>query len=398
MGGWDDGLVHTELFALQNAGFDVTLTGFEPAGVYLSAEDDEPEDEPVTEDDFDALPPETPRTVPGQIWRLGHHTLMCGDAGNEKSVQALLDGHFVRLTVTSPPYGVGKDYEEKGIAPCLETMTRVINAIKDKTLIIGWNVGDLYATGTQFTEPTGALSVSLMQQAGFKMLYTRIWKKPGGNFAGNNPYFTVTTKPVQNYEYLYAFAAENAYSRTAALREYLFDQAKKAEISNSLVESLGGPKFMCGHWFTDHQWSFIDEKNYLMLQKYCLDNSIDAFRRSYNDLKHEYQENTIFSHCLSADDFSSWGMWAVWEFNTVSKRLGGHAAAFPVELPARYIKMHSYPGSVVYDPFGGTGTTLIACEQLDRTCFMMEREPKYCDVIIDRWEQFTGEKAVLVNG
>ena len=91
-------------------------------------------------------------------------------------------------------------------------------------------------------------------------------------------------------------------------------------------------------------------------------------------------------------------MWAVWEFNTVSKRLGGHAAAFPVELPARYIKMHSYPGSVVYDPFGGTGTTLIACEQLDRTCFMMEREPKYCDVIIDRWEQFTGEKAVLVNG
>lgn len=51
----------------------------------------------------------------------------------------------------------------------------------------------------------------------------------------------------------------------------------------------------------------------------------------------------------------------------------------------------------VIDPFGGSGTTLIACEQLDRVCYMCELDPKYCDVIIDRWETFTGEKAVLIN-
>ena len=67
----------------------------------------------------------------------------------------------------------------------------------------------------------------------------------------------------------------------------------------------------------------------------------------------------------------------------------------PVELCAKYIKLYS-KGNVL-DLFGGSGSTLIACEQLDRQCFMMELDPKYVDVIIDRWEQFTGQKAVLLN-
>lgn len=68
----------------------------------------------------------------------------------------------------------------------------------------------------------------------------------------------------------------------------------------------------------------------------------------------------------------------------------------PVELCAKYIRL--YGKKNILDLFGGSGSTLIACEQLDRTCYMMELDPKYCDVIIDRWEKFTGEKAVLLNG
>lgn len=75
----------------------------------------------------------------------------------------------------------------------------------------------------------------------------------------------------------------------------------------------------------------------------------------------------------------------------------GHPAAFPVELPARCIKMHSREGDIVVEPFGGSGTTLIACEQLGRKCRIMEREPKYVDVIVARWEKLTGQKAVLLN-
>ena len=68
----------------------------------------------------------------------------------------------------------------------------------------------------------------------------------------------------------------------------------------------------------------------------------------------------------------------------------------PVELCAKYIQL--YGKQNVLDLFGGSGSTLIACEQLDRVCYMMELDPKYVDVIITRWEKFTGEKAVLLNG
>ena len=73
-----------------------------------------------------------------------------------------------------------------------------------------------------------------------------------------------------------------------------------------------------------------------------------------------------------------------------------HPTQKPVALCARALKNHRDVENVV-DLFGGSGSTLIACEQLDRTCYMMELDEKYCDVIIKRWETFTGEKAVLIN-
>ena len=305
--GTDETVLRAEMSALSAAGFDVTLTGFDPAGLQLG-EDECDETSEIREDDFDEEPPEEPRTKRGQIWKLGEHRLMCGDATSAEDVDALLSGEFVRLTVTSPPYGVGKDYEEKGIDGCVKTMSGAIEALKGKSLIIAWNVCDLFSTGTQFTEPTGLYSVQLMRDAGYGLLYTRIWKKPGGNFAGNNPYYTVTTKPVQDYEYLFGFALVNSDYLTRPLRDYLFRCANIASVSNDLILSLGGPAFMKGHWFTDHQWSFIDEKNYTRLQKYCRDKGIDAFQRDYADLRREYLENTVFSHCLTAADFSDWGM------------------------------------------------------------------------------------------
>lgn len=75
-----------------------------------------------------------------------------------------------------------------------------------------------------------------------------------------------------------------------------------------------------------------------------------------------------------------------------------HPTMKPVRLIAYEICNSTLPGAVVFDPFGGSGTTLIACEQTGRKCRMMELDPKYCDVIIRRWETLTGQKAVLLNG
>lgn len=73
----------------------------------------------------------------------------------------------------------------------------------------------------------------------------------------------------------------------------------------------------------------------------------------------------------------------------------GHGTQKPVECMSRPIENNSFPNDYVYDPFGGSGTTLIACEKLGRKCLMMELDEKYCDVIIRRWEKFTGKKAIL---
>lgn len=75
-----------------------------------------------------------------------------------------------------------------------------------------------------------------------------------------------------------------------------------------------------------------------------------------------------------------------------------HPTMKPVPLMGKLISNSTKAGETVLDLFGGSGSTMIACEQLGRSCCMMELDPKYCDVIIDRWETFTGEKAVLLNG
>jgi len=72
-----------------------------------------------------------------------------------------------------------------------------------------------------------------------------------------------------------------------------------------------------------------------------------------------------------------------------------HPAMFPVNLPEIYIDACTKRNGVVYEPFGGSGTTLIACEKTNRDCRMMELDPKYCDVIIKRWQDFTGKQATL---
>ncbi len=87
---------------------------------------------------------------------------------------------------------------------------------------------------------------------------------------------------------------------------------------------------------------------------------------------------------------------SVWEFGKES--VTGHTTPKPVELVSKAIELSSKPGGSVIDLFGGSGSTLIACEKTARSCYMMELDPHYCDVIVSRWEVFSGKKAELLNG
>ena len=119
---------------------------------------------------------------------------------------------------------------------------------------------------------------------------------------------------------------------------------------------------------------------------------------SIGRLDYDYQHEPIFytwtesHHNYRAGAFRS----TIWDFpKPLASRL--HPTMKPVALVANAILDGTLEGMTVMDPFGGSGTTLIACEQTGRSCFMMEIDPHYCDVIIRRWEEFTGEKAVLLD-
>ena len=91
----------------------------------------------------------------------------------------------------------------------------------------------------------------------------------------------------------------------------------------------------------------------------------------------------------------------VWHFERTNgeerESAGGHATPKPIALCGRAIKSSSRENEIVLDVFGGSGSTLIACEQLNRVCYINELDPHWCDVIINRWEQFTGKKAEKLN-
>lgn len=122
--------------------------------------------------------------------------------------------------------------------------------------------------------------------------------------------------------------------------------------------------------------------------------SIVLNRADYN-----YQHEPILYGWNKTHKFYGKGKYhttSVWEYDRPTKSKE-HPTMKPIELICEALQNSSVKNNIVLDIFGGSGSTLIACEQLDRICYTMELDPKYCDVIIKRWEALTGEKAVLIN-
>lgn len=117
---------------------------------------------------------------------------------------------------------------------------------------------------------------------------------------------------------------------------------------------------------------------------------------SMGRLDYDYKHEPIFYTWTKKHNFYGGADNTVWEFDK-PRKCDLHPTMKPVELIAKAVNNSSRKGDIVVDIFGGSGSTMIACEQLGRRCFMMELDPHYVDVIIDRWEQYTGKKAVLVS-
>ncbi|MFN3612755.1 DNA-methyltransferase, partial [Tepidimonas sp.] len=111
-----------------------------------------------------------------------------------------------------------------------------------------------------------------------------------------------------------------------------------------------------------------------------------VYQRQYEPILYGWREGANRHWCGDRDQGD------VWEIKKPAKNTL-HPTQKPVEVPERAIRNSSRPGSLVLDCFGGSGSTLIACERTGRVCRVMELDPKYCDVIVRRWQDWTGQKA-----
>jgi DNA modification methylase len=297
---WDDELLALELQDLQGLGYDLALTGFD-AGELKSLMEDGPAAGLTGEDAIPAAPAE-PVTRPGDLWVLGPHRLLCGDATVATDIERLLAGAKPHLLVSDPPYGVEYDPAWRNHA------------------------------GVSTTKRTGRVANDDRAD----------WREAWALFSGDVAYVW--------------HAAIHATTVAESLIVCGFDIRAQIVWSKSRF-ALGRGDY---HWQHEPCWY--------------------AVRKGTR------------SHWQGARDQST--LWSIAPAG-VEDTATTHGTQKPVEAMRRPIVNNSERGDLIYEPFCGSGTTLIAAETIGRSCLAMELDPAYCDVIVERWQAFTGKAVVL---
>lgn len=179
------------------------------------------------------------------------------------------------------------------------------------------------------------------------------------------------------------------------------DKMSKKEFNDFMLSVLSVIKLYCkGGYYISFSSATLDEllnplvetgigwKSIIVWNKNQSPMGGGHFRKKYEPIVYGYFENKFYGKEYSEDD--------VWDVDRTKKN-DLHPTMKPVELIEKAVNYSSKPNDIVLDLFGGSGSTMIACEKLGRTNFTMELDPKYCDVIVKRWEEFTGQKANLAE-
>lgn len=330
---WDMDLLAEELAELDMSDFELEW-GIEELG----------EEKEVEEDNFDVdkAIPEEPKAKLGDIYQLGEHRLMCGDSTSEKDVEKLMDGELADLVVTDPPYNVAIVGGSHALSP------------EERKRQGGKSIENDKMSDEEFdnflTKAFSCMNKSLKNGGAF-YIYHASWSQREFENALNNVGLNVREQLIWNKN-----------SMTFGRSDY---QWKHEPLFYGWKD--GAP-----HYFTDDrtQTTVIEDKG-IELKKLKKDEMLKLLEE-------------IFSDKISTTIINE-------NKPLVSSE---HPTMKPIKLLARHIKNSSRINESVLDLFGGSGSTLIACEQLDRKCYMMEFDPQYVDVIIKRWEDFTGKKAV----
>ena len=300
--GWNEALLQIELGALRDLDFDLDLIGFDEEELdrYLGAFDAE---DGLVDEDLVPEVPDAPVSVSGDLWLLGNHRLLCGDATVLADVERALDGGLADMTFSDPPYNV--DYG---------------NSAKDK-------------------------------------------------MRGNDRRILNDNLGEEFYRFLYD-ACVNILTVTKG-STYICMSSSELHTLQKAFKEAGG------HWSTFVIWA----KNTFTLGR-------ADYQRQYEPILYGWKEGAQHFWCGARDQGDVW-------FVDRPRKNDLHPTMKPVELVERAIHNSSKSRDTVLDPFGGSGTTLIACEKAGRSAGLVEMDPKYIDVIVKRWQAFSGQAATL---
>lgn len=332
--GWDLDLLAGELEDLDFGGFDF---GFD-----LDL-DDLFEDEKEIEEDEIPLKAET-RCKLGDLWQLGEHRLICGDSTSADDVAALMDGAKGDLVVTDPPYGVS--YNDKNeFLNKIDKGNHVQKAIENDSR----TPEDMY----EFWKKCFQI---LIDNTKDKMAYY-IFGPQGGDL----------------------LMLMRAIVDSGFMLKHNLVWVKNNHVLGRCDYSYKHEP-ICYGWKPNGTHSF-----YADFDTSVFEDELDVDKMKKDELLSLVKQ--LLSDKVPVDVIHENKL-------TVS---GLHPTMKPVKLIARLISNSTRAGEIVVDTFGGSGTTLIACEQLKRKCYMAELDPHYCDVILQRWENLTGKKATRIK-
>jgi DNA modification methylase len=396
--GWDEALLAEELKGLIDDDFDIKLTGFSDEEIEALM----PEELPYQGDE-EHVPevPEIPVTKEGDIWLLGDHRVMCGDSTSIDAVEKLMDGQKAQLLHADPPYGMGKEndgvandnlYNDKLDSFQMEWWTTFRTFIEDNGSAYIWgNAEDLWRLWYK-----GGLSDS--ERLTFRNEI--IWNKESGQGMMSEQHRMF---PTASERCLFFMLGEQGFNNNAdnywegwePIRLYLEGERKKAGWDVPAMKRAAGHSDLSrDHWTSKSQWSFITEEVYKKLQAAAND---QAFQKEYQVFQKDYQvlKNEFYATRAHFDNTHD-NMTDVWSFDRVSgEDRQGHATPKPVEMMERVMNSSLMKGGLCVEPFGGSGSTLIGAEKTGRKCYTMELQEKYCDVIVKRWQEYTGKEATL---
>lgn len=335
---WDDAGVAAVLATLRDDRALVDVTGFDYDSWFGDSTGNDGGEDVIPE------PPKVPKTKLGDLYILGEHRLLCGDCRKPADVDKLFNGAKANLAITSPPYASQRKYDGassfRPIPP--DAFLAWFDAVQSNVKSHLTDDGSFFLNIKEHAEDGGRhlyvldLVIAHVRQWGWTRVDDFCWVRPAPPGRWPNRF-------KNGFEPVFHFAPSGEIKFRPQAVAHESDQCR---VKSSVVGArTGGPN--------DKHWN------------------LSSVSRKGQALP----SNVIQCSGVEKDT--------------------GHSAAFPVALPEFFIKAFSDAGDNVFDPFMGSGTTIIACEKTKRRGFGIELSPAYCDQIVERWERRTKQKARL---